>query len=427
MLTGCTTPGGLIVLRERGTELALERESRCRMQYRSAWFRGSAMSKENELAEIRNAVRQLCAQYGEDYWLELDRINGYPTEFVKELTTSGFLTVLIPEEYGGAGLGVLEAAAVMEEVCRSGAHAGACHAQMYVMGSVLRHGNDEQKRKYLPKIASGELRLQSFGVTEPTTGTDTTSLKTTARLDGDSYVVNGQKVWISRIQHSDLMVLLARTTPKEEVTKKTEGLSAFIVDVKAAEGNGLTIRPIESMINHHSCELFFDDLVIPRESLLGEEGRGFKVILDGMNAERILIAAECIGDGRYFIDKACAYARERMVFDRPIGQNQGVQFPIARCYADVEAASLMVDKAARMFDAGQPCGAEANMAKMLASESSWRAGDVCMQTHGGFAFAKEYHIERKFRETRLYQIAPISTNLILSFIGEHVLDLPRSF
>ena len=427
MLTGCATPGGLIVLRERGTELALERESRCRMQYRSAWFRGSAMSKENELAEIRNAVRQLCAQYGEDYWLELDRINGYPTEFVKELTTSGFLTVLIPEEYGGAGLGVLEAAAVMEEVCRSGAHAGACHAQMYVMGSVLRHGNDEQKRKYLPKIASGELRLQSFGVTEPTTGTDTTSLKTTARLDGDSYVVNGQKVWISRIQHSDLMVLLARTTPKEEVTKKTEGLSAFIVDVNAAEGNGLTIRPIESMINHHSCELFFDDLVIPRESLLGEEGRGFKVILDGMNAERILIAAECIGDGRYFIDKACAYARERMVFDRPIGQNQGVQFPIARCYADVEAASLMVDKAARMFDAGQPCGAEANMAKMLASESSWRAGDVCMQTHGGFAFAKEYHIERKFRETRLYQIAPISTNLILSFIGEHVLDLPRSF
>ncbi len=335
--------------------------------------------------------------------------------------------MLIPEEYGGSGLGVLEAAAVMEEVCRSGAHAGACHAQMYVMGSVLRHGNEEQKRKYLPKIASGELRLQSFGVTEPTTGTDTTSLKTTARRDGDSYVVNGQKVWISRIQHSDLMVLLARTTSKEEVTKKTEGLSAFIVDVKAAEGNGLTIRPIESMINHHSCELFFDDLVIPRENLLGEEGRGFKVILDGMNAERILIAAECIGDGRYFIDKACAYARERMVFNRPIGQNQGVQFPIARCYAEVEAASLMVEKAARMFDAGQPCGAEANMAKMLASESSWRAGDVCMQTHGGFAFAKEYHIERKFRETRLYQIAPISTNLILSFIGEHVLDLPRSF
>ncbi|MDH3642002.1 MAG: acyl-CoA/acyl-ACP dehydrogenase [Gammaproteobacteria bacterium] len=385
------------------------------------------MSQQHELGEIRNAVRQLCAKYGEDYWLQLDRSNDYPTEFVKELTTSGFLTVLIPEEYGGAGLGVLEGAAVMEEVCRSGAHAGACHAQMYVMGSVLRHGSDEQKKQYLPQIAAGELRLQSFGVTEPTTGTDTTSLKTTARLEGDSYIVNGQKVWISRIEHSDLMVLLARTTPKEQTSKKTEGLSAFIVDVKAAEGNGLEIRPIESMINHHSCELFFDDLAIPRENLLGEEGKGFKVILDGMNAERILIAAECVGDGRYFIDKACAYARDRIVFDRPIGQNQGVQFPIARCYADIEAASLMVEKAARMFDAGEPCGAEANMAKMLASESSWRAGDVCMQTHGGFAFAKEYHIERKFRETRLYQIAPISTNLILSFIGEHVLELPRSF
>jgi len=388
---------------------------------------GSAMSQEDEVAEIRNAVRQLCARYGEDYWLKLDRTNGYPTEFVKELTTSGFLTVLIPEEYGGAGLGLIEAAAVMEEVCRSGAHAGACHAQMYVMGSVLRHGTDAQKKRYLPQIAAGELRLQSFGVTEPTTGTDTTSLKTTARREGDDYIINGQKVWISRIQHSDLMVLLARTTPKEQTRKKTEGLSAFIVDVKAAEGNGLEIRPIESMINHHSCELFFDDLVVPRENLLGEEGAGFKVILDGMNAERILIAAECIGDGRYFIDKACAYAKERVVFGRPIGQNQGVQFPIARCYADVEAASLLVDKAARLFDAGAPCGAEANMAKMLASESSWRAGDVCMQTHGGFAFAKEYHIERKFRETRLYQIAPISTNLILSFIGEHVLGLPRSF
>jgi len=388
---------------------------------------GSAMSQEDEVAEIRNAVRQLCARYGEDYWLKLDRTNGYPTEFVRELTTSGFLTVLIPEEYGGAGLGLIEAAAVMEEVCRSGAHAGACHAQMYVMGSVLRHGTEAQKKKYLPQIAAGELRLQSFGVTEPTTGTDTTSLKTTARREGDDYIINGQKVWISRIQHSDLMVLLARTTPKEQTRKKTEGLSAFIVDVKAAEGHGLEIRPIESMITHHSCELFFDDLVVPRENLLGEEGAGFKVILDGMNAERILIAAECIGDGRYFIDKACAYAKERVVFGRPIGQNQGVQFPIARCYADVEAASLLVDKAARLFDAGAPCGAEANMAKMLASESSWRAGDVCMQTHGGFAFAKEYHIERKFRETRLYQIAPISTNLILSFIGEHVLGMPRSF
>jgi acyl-CoA dehydrogenase len=380
-----------------------------------------------ELAEIRNSVRQLCAKYGEDYWLQLDRSNSYPTEFVAELTTSGFLTVLIPEQYGGAGLGVVEAAAVMEEVCRSGAHAGACHAQMYVMGSVLRHGNDEQKNRYLPKIASGELRLQSFGVTEPTTGTDTTSLKTTAQRDGDIYRVNGQKVWISRIQHSDLMVLLARTTPKEQVAKKTEGLSAFLVDVKQAEGNGLEIRPIESMINHHSCELFFDDLEIPADNLLGEEGKGFKVILDGMNAERILIAAECVGDGRYFIDKACAYACDREVFGRPIGKNQGVQFPIARCYAEVEAAALMVDKAAHMFDAGEPCGAEANMAKMLASESSWHAGDVCMQTHGGFAFAKEYHIERKFRETRLYQIAPISTNLILSFIGEHVLGMPRSF
>tara|TARA_A100001037_G_scaffold300668_1_gene328651 strand:+ start:7468 stop:8625 length:1158 start_codon:yes stop_codon:yes gene_type:complete len=385
------------------------------------------MTTGSEIAEIRNSVRQLCEKYGEDYWLELDRNNDYPTEFVAELTASGFLTVLIPEEYGGAGLGVLEAAAVMEEVCRSGAHAGACHAQMYVMGSVLRHGNSEQKSRYLPKIASGELRLQSFGVTEPTTGTDTTSLKTTATRDGDVYRINGQKVWISRIQHSDLMVLLARTSPKDQVAKKTDGLSAFIVDVKQAEGNGLEIRSIESMINHHSCELFFDDLEVARENLLGEEGKGFKVILDGMNAERILIAAECVGDGRYFIDKARDYASEREVFGQPIGKNQGVQFPIARCYAEVEAAGLMVDKAARMFDAGEPCGAEANMAKMLASEASWRAGDVCMQTHGGFAFAKEYHIERKFRETRLYQIAPISTNLILSYIGEHVLGMPRSF
>jgi alkylation response protein AidB-like acyl-CoA dehydrogenase len=315
----------------------------------------------------------------------------------------------------------------MEEVCRSGAHAGVCHAQMYVMGSVLRHGSEAQKREYLPKIASGELRLQSFGVTEPTTGTDTTSLKTVAEKKGDVYVVNGQKVWISRIQHSDLMLLLARTTPRDQVERKTQGLTTFIVDVKAAEGNGLTIRPIESMINHHSCELFFDDLEIPAANVVGEEGAGFRVILDGMNAERVLIAAECIGDGRYFIDKATAYAREREVFNRPIGQNQGVQFPIARAYADIEAASLMVEKAARLFDAGADCGAEANMAKMLASEASWRAGDICMQTHGGFAFAKEYHIERKFRETRLYQIAPISTNLILSYVAEHVLDLPRSF
>ena len=385
------------------------------------------MAESSELTDIRQAVRQLCATFGESYWLALDKDRGYPTEFVQALTESGFLTVLIPETYGGSGLGVYEASVIMEEVCRSGAHAGACHAQMYVMGSVLRHGNDAQKKHYLPKIASGELRLQSFGVTEPTTGTDTTSLKTTAKRDGDEYVINGQKVWISRIEHSDLMVLLARTTPKENTQRKTEGLSAFIVDVGQAVGRGLTISPIDSMINHHSCELFFDDLRVPKDNLLGVEGEGFKVILDGMNAERILIAAECVGDGRYFIDKASRYATERIVFDRPIGQNQGVQFPIARCYAEVEAAWLMVEKAAHLFDDGEPCGAEANMAKMLASEASWRAGDVCMQTHGGFAFAKEYHIERKCRETRLYQIAPISTNLILSFIGEHVLKMPRSF
>ena len=382
---------------------------------------------DNDIAEIRAAVRQLCDKFGEDYWLQMDRENGYPAEFVSELTSSGYLGVLIPEQYGGAGLGVLEASAVMEEICRSGAHAGVCHAQMYVMGSVLRHGSDEQKSRYLPKIASGELRLQSFGVTEPTTGTDTTSLKTTAKKVGDQYIINGQKVWISRIQHSDLMLLLARTSDKSEVTKKTDGLSTFIIDVKAAEGNGLTIRPIESMINHHSCELFFDDLAIPAENLLGQEGKGFKVILDGMNAERILIAAECVGDGRYFVDKASAYASDRVVFDRPIGTNQGVQFPIARAFTQVEAAGLMVEKAAKMFDAGLPCGSEANMAKMLASEASWAAGDVCMQTHGGFAFAKEYHIERKFRETRLYQIAPISTNLILSYVAEHVLGMPRSY
>ncbi len=384
-------------------------------------------TKAENIETIRLSVRQLCEKFGEDYWLDMDRTNGYPTDFVKELTTSGYLGVLIPEEYGGAGLGVLEASAVMEEICRSGAHAGVCHAQMYVMGSVLRHGSDEQKKQYLPKIASGEIRMQSFGVTEPTTGTDTTSLKTTARKEGDKYVVNGQKVWISRIQHTDLMILLARTTNKDEVAKKTDGLSAFILDVKKAEGNGLTIRPIESMINHHSCELFFDDLEVPAENLLGQEGKGFKVILDGMNAERVLIAAECVGDGRYFIDKASKYASERVVFGKPIGTNQGVQFPIARAHTQIEAAALMVEKAANLFDAGLPCGAEANMSKMLASEASWAAGDVCMQTHGGFAFAKEYHIERKFRETRLYQIAPISTNLILSFVGEHVLGMPRSY
>ena len=384
-------------------------------------------ARDAQINEIRASVKALCARYGEDYWLKLDATHDYPTEFVRELTQAGFLTALIPETYGGAGLGVLEAAAIMEEISRAGAHAGACHAQMYVMGSILRHGSETQKRTYLPKIASGELRLQSFGVTEPTTGTDTTSLKTTATRVGDHYLINGQKVWISRVQHSDLMLVLARTTPRDKVARKTEGLSAFIVDLRDAIGHGLDVRPISAMINHHSCELFFTDLKVPAENLLGEEGRGFRVILDGMNAERILIASECVGDGRYFIDKAVAYANERIVFGRPIGQNQGVQFPIARCYAEIEAAGLMVDKAARLFDAGLDCGAEANIAKMLASEASWRAGDVAMQTHGGFAFAREYHIERKFRETRLYQIAPISTNLILSFVAEHVLGLPRSF
>jgi alkylation response protein AidB-like acyl-CoA dehydrogenase len=384
-------------------------------------------ARDAQINEIRASVKALCARYGEDYWLKLDGTHAYPTEFVRELTQAGFLTALIPETYGGAGLGVLEAAVIMEEISRSGAHAGACHAQMYVMGSILRHGSEAQKRLYLPKIASGELRLQSFGVTEPTTGTDTTNLKTTATRVGDHYLINGQKVWISRVEHSDLMLVLARTTPRDRVARKTEGLSAFIVDLREAVGHGLDVRPIDAMINHHSCELFFTDLKVPAENLLGEEGRGFRVILDGMNAERILIASECVGDGRYFVDKAVAYANERIVFGRPIGQNQGVQFPIARCYAEIEAAALMVDKAARLFDAGLDCGAEANMAKMLASEASWRAGDVAMQTHGGFAFAREYHIERKFRETRLYQIAPISTNLILSFVAEHVLGLPRSF
>ncbi|WP_212524342.1 acyl-CoA dehydrogenase family protein [Actibacterium sp. MT2.3-13A] len=382
---------------------------------------------EGELEDIRRAVAQLCAGFGEDYWRELDETGGYPTDFVKALTEAGFLSALIPEEYGGAGLGLVESCAILEEVSRSGGHPGACHAQMYVMGAVLRHGSDAQKRAYLPKIASGELRLQSFGVTEPTTGTDTTNLKTTAVRDGDHYRVNGQKVWISRVEHSDLMVLLARTTPREQCAKKSQGMSAFIVDLRAAIGNGLTVRPIKAMINHHACELFFDDLMVPAENLLGAEGEGFKVVLDGMNAERILIAAECIGDARYFIEKATAYANERVVFGRPIGANQGIQFPIASCFADTSAAALMVEHAARLFDAGRPCGTEANIAKHLAAEASWKAGDVAMQTFGGFAFSREYHIERKFRETRLYRTAPISTNLILSHIATHALGLPRSF
>ena len=381
----------------------------------------------DSINEIRQNVASLCANYGESYWRELDAAKGYPTEFVKEMTDAGFLGCLIPEEYGGAGLGLIEACAILEEISRRGAHAGACHAQMYVMGSLLRHGSEEQKQTYLPKIASGKLRLQSFGVTEPTTGTDTTKLKTRAELKNGKWRISGQKVWISRVEHSDLMVLLARTTPIEKVKRKSHGLSAFIVDLHDAKGKGLEVRPIDAMINHHACELFFDNLEIPQENLLGVQDEGFKVILDGMNAERILIAAECIGDARYFIDHATAYARDRVVFDRPIGANQGIQFPLARSYAELEAASLMVEKAAGLFDAKEKCGAEANMAKLLAADVSWKAGDACMQTLGGFAFSREYNIERKFRETRLYQTAPISTNLILAYIAEHILDLPRSF
>jgi len=385
------------------------------------------MTDTADLTEIRAAVAALCARYGEAYWRRLDETRGYPTEFVAEMTEAGFLNVLIPEVYGGAGLGLVEASAILEEISRQGAHAGACHAQMYVMGTVLRHGSEAQKQAYLPAIAAGRLRLQSFAVTEPTTGTDTTSLRTTAVRDGEHYRITGQKVWISRVEHSDLMVLLARTTPRERVAKKTEGLSAFIVDLREAVGQGLTVTPIEAAINHHACELFFDGLRVPAKNILGTEGDGWRVILDGMNAERILIAAECVGDARYFIDKASAYAKEREVFGRPIGANQGVSFPIARAYAQLEAAAGMVERAARLFDADQPCGAEANMAKFLAAEASWAAGDTAMQTHGGYAFAREYHLERKFRETRLYQIAPVSTNLILSYLAEKVLGLPRSF
>ena len=385
------------------------------------------MTDAEQLESIRHGVRALCREFDEHYWLALDTDRAYPTDFVSALTKEGYLAALIPEEYGGSGLGLREACIILEEISFSGGHPGACHAQMYVMGSVLRHGSKVQKQQYLPKIASGELRMQSFGVTEPTTGTDTTSLKTSAQRRGDKYVINGQKVWISRVQHSDLMLLLARTKPKTEITKKTDGLSTFIVDLKQAVDSGLTVRPIDSMINHHACELFFDDLEIPADNLLGEEHNGFRVILDGMNAERILIAAECIGDGRFFVDKAVKYAKERTVFGRPIGQNQGVQFPIARSHAAIQAADLMVEKAAELFDRGASCGPEANMSKMLASEASWAAADMCMEVHGGFAFAREFHIERKFRETRLYRTAPISTNFILSYLAEHVLGLPRSF
>jgi len=377
--------------------------------------------------DIRDAIRDLCSQFPAEYFRQVDDERAYPEAFVESLTKAGWLAALIPVEYGGSGLGMVEASVIMEEINRCGGNSGACHGQMYNMGTLLRHGSKVQKDFYLPKIASGELRLQSMGVTEPSTGTDTTKIKTTAVKQGDRYVVNGQKVWISRIQHSDLMILLARTTPLAEVTKKSEGMSIFLVDLRTAIGNGMTVRPIRNMVNHETNELFFENLEIPVENLIGEEGKGFKYILDGLNAERALIAAECIGDGYWFIDKVTKYVNERIVFGRPIGQNQGVQFPIAKAYVNIEAASLMRYKACELFDAGQPCGAEANMAKMLAADASWEAANACLQYHGGFGFASEYDVERKFRETRLYQVAPISTNLILSYVAEHILGMPRSF
>lgn len=377
--------------------------------------------------DIRDAIRDLCSQFSAEYFRQVDDERAYPQAFVEALTKAGWLAALIPVEYGGSGLGMVEASVIMEEINRCGGNSGACHGQMYNMGTLLRHGSKVQKDFYLPKVASGELRLQSMGVTEPTTGTDTTKIKTTAVKKGDRYVVNGQKVWISRIQHSDLMILLARTTPLAEVTKKSEGMSIFIVDLRIAIGNGMTVRPIRNMVNHETNELFFENLEIPVENLIGEEGKGFKYILDGLNAERALIAAECIGDGYWFIDKVTKYVNERIVFGRPIGQNQGVQFPIAKAYINIEAASLMRYKACELFDAGQPCGSEANMAKLLAADASWEAANACLQYHGGFGFASEYDVERKFRETRLYQVAPISTNLILSYVAEHVLGMPRSF
>ncbi|MFN3854536.1 MAG: acyl-CoA dehydrogenase family protein [Phreatobacter sp.] len=377
--------------------------------------------------EIREAVRALCAEFPAEYHRKVDEARGYPAEFVDALTKAGWMAALIPEEYGGSGLGLTEASVIMEEINRAGGNSGACHGQMYNMNTLVRHGSEEQRRFYLPKIASGELRLQSMGVTEPTTGTDTTKIKTTAVRRGDRYVINGQKVWISRVQHSDLMILLARTTPLDQVRKKSEGLSIFLVDLREAIGKGLTVRPILNMVNHETNELFFDNLEIPVENLIGEEGQGFKYILTGLNAERTLIAAECIGDGYWFIDKVTAYARERVVFGRPIGQNQGVQFPIAEAFIEVEAANLMRFEACRRFDAGEPCGTQANMAKYLAAKASWEAANACLQFHGGFGFACEYDVERKFRETRLYQVAPISTNLIFSYVAEHVLGLPRSF
>ena len=377
--------------------------------------------------ELRQSVRSICRKYPDEYWRELDAELAYPEAFVEDITKNGFLSALIPEEYGGSGLGIMEASIILEEINRSGGNAGACHAQMYTMGTLLRHGSLEQKRAYLPKIADGTLRLQAFGVTEPNTGTDTTKLRTFAEKKGDKYIVNGQKVFISRAEHSDLMILLVRTTPLEKIKKKTEGLSVLLVNLKESVGNGLTIKPIRTMMNHATTELFMEDLEVPAANLIGEEGKGFRYILDGMNAERILIAAECIGDGRWFVDRAANYAKERVVFNRPIGQNQGIQFPIAKAHVQIEAADLMRIKAAELFDRGESCGAEANMAKLLAADASWEAANAALQTHGGYGFTEEYDIERKFRETRLYQVAPISTNLILSYVSEHVLGLPRSY
>jgi alkylation response protein AidB-like acyl-CoA dehydrogenase len=381
----------------------------------------------DEYADIRAGVRKLCAEFPGDYWRKLDEVRAYPTEFVRALTQAGYLSVLIPEEYGGSGLGLSAAAAILETIQAEGCNGGACHAQMYTMGTILRHGSKEQKERYLPKIASGELRLQAFGVTEPTSGTDTTALRTFARREGDEFVVTGQKIWTSRAEHSDLMLLLARTTPQDEVKKKTEGLSCLIVDMREVVGKSLTIRPIRTLMNHATTEVFFDAMRIPAANLLGEEGSGFRYILSGMNAERVLIAAECVGDAKWFIQTAAAYADSRVVFGRKIGANQGIAFPIATSYAHMRAAELMVREAARRYEAGEQMGAEANMAKLLAADASWEAGNVCLQTHGGFGFAEEYHVERKLRETRLYQVAPISTNLILSFLAEHVLGLPRSY
>ncbi|MFH6601236.1 acyl-CoA dehydrogenase family protein [Ectopseudomonas khazarica] len=384
-------------------------------------------SNNEELNAIREGVRALCAEFPAEYWRKIDEEKGFPEAFVSAMTEAGWLSAMIPEEYGGSGLGLAEASVILEEVNRCGGNSGTIHGQMYNMFTLLRNGSDEQKRYYLPKLASGELRLQSMGVTEPTTGTDTTKIKTTAVRKGDTYVINGQKVWISRIQHSDLMILLARTTPLVEVQRKSEGMSIFLVDLREAIGNGLTVQPIANMVNHETNELFFDNLEIPASSLIGEEGKGFRYILDGLNAERTLIAAECIGDGRWFIEKASQYARDRVVFGRPIGQNQGVQFPIAKAHIEVEAADLMRWRACEQYDRGENAGASANMAKYLAAEASWAAANACLQTHGGFGFANEYDVERKFRETRLYQVAPISTNLIMSYVAEHLLELPRSF